>query len=638
MNTADQYGYYQRKLAKEDAMLAAGLGLAGTAAGAIAGSFLGSPGMGASIGNKIGKAGASMFAHGGNLIEFPHAAGTHEQSRYGGIPIGGQNYAEGGETMINKDGKSKYVFSNRLLYDEKSTFADVSKKLGKSKLGRNDIFDKNTTKRNLAKLEQEQEIVRHELGLIDQAQQMAALGGFMNQMWDGGLFPSNTVDLVDQAKTIENTFNIEGSQGYGNYGFTTDANQNLTKQQALEKATSEYWNKYDIGSLPKSLQGQAFDFAFNSEDPRASLLVAAGKLTPEEKIKMYNVKNPKTGKGMLNPALVQAAWDKNKDAVLNSGDTLFEPFAAERYRSYGADKAKPEHLDRISRTVDFSRQYLNPTNGDRTEPVQEAAATTNANTEQIGDPTDYKLSTIDMEDPGSSLLPGYKPIRKAVAREEEYDMSNDASQFPTDGSPKDWKEDAANNKKNKRAALLGALAQTPGYLSQLMYGLRGGDNVSFERVNPERLNPRTAINLATAQANRIAAGSKAGVRSNAKTMGDLIAGYGAADAALQSNIGNLIGQTTLQAQNINTTANNRAKELNANISMQERIARQQEIDAARSAVTSGLSGLGAVTATGIKDKRAYDAQDRYNKLTSEQLTSLFKNLDWKDGKWQIKTT
>jgi hypothetical protein len=72
--------------------------------------------------------------------------------------------------------------------------------------------------------------------------------------------------------------------------------------------------------------------------------------------------------------------------------------------------------------------------------------------------------------------------------------------------------------------------------------------------------------------------------------------------------------------------------------MQEAIARQQEQDAARSAVTTGLGGVGSAAATGISDFNKYSAQSNYNNQMMSLLPDLFKNYDIsqdENGNWKI---
>jgi hypothetical protein len=58
------------------------------------------------------------YANGGSIGMFnmPTKGLTHEQHPWGGYPIGGNNYVEGGEVILDKPDGGKYIFSNRLSY------------------------------------------------------------------------------------------------------------------------------------------------------------------------------------------------------------------------------------------------------------------------------------------------------------------------------------------------------------------------------------------------------------------------------------------------------------------------------------------------------------------------------------------
>ena len=58
----------------------------------------------------------TMYAGGGSMYNMPTKGLTHEQHPWGGYPIGGNNYVEGGEVILDKPNGGKYIFSNRLIY------------------------------------------------------------------------------------------------------------------------------------------------------------------------------------------------------------------------------------------------------------------------------------------------------------------------------------------------------------------------------------------------------------------------------------------------------------------------------------------------------------------------------------------
>jgi hypothetical protein len=168
---------------------------------------------------------------------------------------------------------------------------------------------------------------------------------------------------------VANTIDRETRLGYDNYGFTQDPEKSYSpytggRDEAIKDAIDKYYNKYGLYELPLSQQAMGFDFAFNSEDPRASMMVAAGKLTPAEKVAMY-----KSGK--LDPTAVDAAWQKYGKDVMAMGDALGDPFAAEKIRSYtntsGVTPSKlAEWTNRVNETKDYAKKYYSSNAGSAT--------------------------------------------------------------------------------------------------------------------------------------------------------------------------------------------------------------------------------------------------------------------------------
>jgi hypothetical protein len=63
------------------------------------------------------KATGMQYSNGGKTGIYNMPKGfTHEQHPWGGYPIGGNNYVEGGEVILDKPDGGKYIFSNRLSY------------------------------------------------------------------------------------------------------------------------------------------------------------------------------------------------------------------------------------------------------------------------------------------------------------------------------------------------------------------------------------------------------------------------------------------------------------------------------------------------------------------------------------------
>jgi hypothetical protein len=145
--------------------------------------------------------------------------------------------------------------------------------------------------------------------------------------------------------------------------------------------------------------------------------------------------------------------------------------------------------------------------------------------------------------------------------------------------------------------------QALGPLSQLYYGLKGPDDVNYERIKADKIDPYRAITLANEESRRAQDLAGYNLRQNAPTSGSYMANMRALGLGAGKQRGAQTAATQYQADVANTQMQNQVNAQNAQISMQEQIDRLQERDAARTNVTEGLSGLGSSTANMIRDYR-----------------------------------
>lgn len=147
------------------------------------------------------------------------------------------------------------------------------------------------------------------------------------------------------------------------------------------------------------------------------------------------------------------------------------------------------------------------------------------------------------------------------------------------------------------------LLQAAGPLSQLYYGLKGPDDVNYERIKADKIDPTVAIILAAEEGRRAQDSAAYLMRQSAPTSGSYLSNL--RNLSLQSGKQRGLQSASLrQAADVeNTRMQNQVNAQNAQISMQEQIDRLQERDAARTNVTEGLSGLGSSTANMIRDYR-----------------------------------
>jgi hypothetical protein len=145
--------------------------------------------------------------------------------------------------------------------------------------------------------------------------------------------------------------------------------------------------------------------------------------------------------------------------------------------------------------------------------------------------------------------------------------------------------------------------QALGPLSQLYYGLKGPDDVNYERMSIDKIDPYRAITLANEESRRAQDTAGYNLRQNAPTSGSYMSNMRGLGLQAGKQRGAQTAATQYQADVANTKMQNQANAQNAQISMQEQIDRLQEQDAARTNVTEGLSGLGSSTANMIRDYR-----------------------------------
>ena len=206
-------------------------------AGAVGGSFLGNPMLGAQLGNMAGQAigGAAgmsdvgliggqiagmgagflgnkvlpmtnqtVMASGGNLPQLTNYlnGNTHEQNSLGGVPVDAmgnpspQNpvgLVEQGEVGYKlPNDETGYIFSNRLkIPGSKTTFADEAKKIVNKyknrlgeKLDRPDKLAKEALDAKMAELKQAQEIIKQE---ESDTEVIKKYGGYLKKLVEGGM-------------------------------------------------------------------------------------------------------------------------------------------------------------------------------------------------------------------------------------------------------------------------------------------------------------------------------------------------------------------------------------------------------------------------------------------------------------------
>ena len=128
---------------------------------------------------------------------------THENSPDGGIPIGDSNLVESDEFLVNIGGKD-YVFSRRLMFSKKTSFAQQAQRIQNKYKGREDKLSIESMEREFEQLMNMQEQVRTQMEQETNAKSEKAFnrfakkhGGFLNNVLGNGgiLNPSQTKQI-----------------------------------------------------------------------------------------------------------------------------------------------------------------------------------------------------------------------------------------------------------------------------------------------------------------------------------------------------------------------------------------------------------------------------------------------------------
>lgn len=163
---------------------------------------------------------------------------------------------------------------------------------------------------------------------------------------------------------------------------------------------------------------------------------------------------------------------------------------------------------------------------------------------------------------------------------------------------------------------LGYLSSLAGPAYTIAQGLKGPDPVDFDRMNTKYqfADPRGAMAAASRGVTSAYNAAKNAARTTATSAGEYLANMGT--LAGKEGIDRAAALANIKAQYdmANTQGLNQTNltkdQFNAQVQMNESIARQQEKDAARGSISSGLTGLGQNTMGYMADREANKTQRR----------------------------
>lgn len=222
--------------------------------------------------------------------------------------------------------------------------------------------------------------------------------------------------------------------------------------------------------------------------------------------------------------------------------------------------------------------------------------------QKYSQPGQFTADLIDNQSNKTGLTNLYKNTPTTIVQPSQSDVT--PTVFPQTGtSSTQTKQSNQPNQGLTGLDYASGLANLAAPLSQLYYGLKGPDDVNYERITGQKIDPTVAIALAAEEGRRAQDSAAYLMRQSAPTSGSYMNNL--RNLSLQSGKQRGLQSAGLryQADVANTQMQNQINAQNAQISMQEQIDRLQEKDAARTNVTEGLSGIGSSTANMIRDYR-----------------------------------
>lgn len=188
-------------------------------------------------------------------------------------------------------------------------------------------------------------------------------------------------------------------------------------------------------------------------------------------------------------------------------------------------------------------------------------------------------------------------------------------------------QDAATSVRNRNLMIgAGALANSAGDIYGLVQGLRGPDEITLDRLNPDLINLAREREIARRQAATSQAIQRENVRAVAPSSGAALVGMTAGTAAINQNLGDLLSRSAQAEETTNTQILNAAQQANQGIDTQEQLLNLQAQAKAQEAIQAGLSGIGANTAQGLKDVRQSDAVDVRNQQQLNAMNAILQNF------------
>jgi hypothetical protein len=596
----------------------------------------------------------------------PDSAGLHHESAYGGVPIGPDALAEGGEIKMDTPDGGQYIVSDQVdgtesqmdfTFTKGGKYKELNRTLAegmKQDLNRysfgslatnsnskdslrrpNDSYAKSTIDQIKQKWQQKTEFARQrsqQEQAIAQAEEqkrlieeeyIAAYGGKINPKKYPGLNRSKKSKggYVYNAMTqpmlahggpvvsnIQQPFNGPAAQ---NRGGMMMANGGMMQQQGGQDQMMQLIQAYAdaVGVSPEEIIEK-----LQQMDPQSQKQVIqqmAQELQGGQQQSMQQQMPPQQG--------MMARGGKKRS--IQPMQSIYTPFTNNEMPGLVGNIEPMPGLSPYATMQDFSDQFTSEDYQyskylDKDKPAPMTGPVVSQDTqltpeditalqyqEKYGQSGQFTADLIDNQSNKAGFTNLYSNTPKTIVQPSQSDVN--PTVFPqTKGSS--TKSSNQPNQPNEGLTGLDYASmgmQALGPLSQLYYGLKGPDDVNYERMSIDKIDPYRAITLANEESRRAQDTAGYNLRQNAPTSGSYMSNMRGLGLQAGKQRGAQTAATQYQADVANTQMQNQANAQNAQISMQEQIDRLQEQDAARTNVTEGLSGLGSSTANMIRDYR-----------------------------------
>lgn len=607
-------------------------------------------------------------ANGGPLLPEMDGYNTYKGNTHenGGIPIGQKAEVETGEVNFNN-----YIYSDRLTpIGKKATFADMAKRIRAKYKGREeDKAGKFSMERDLSELAKQNDEVRtlkeQEDILVQRTQEMqdiAAYGGCIKYE-NGGLVldesTHNKMRRVAKKRGIEfpelianiysNTqkFALGGYNDFGNQYGQDKEQLNLINQYPdggpmtstdpnSIKMTPAEWDAYnakrgwssdprEVGSVrgyksyfdpkalnisPSSSHESGYELKGLSEDA-----LSYGMPSPKYH-QSYNYKPPVMKVESKTPTVLPTS---NRTAIgfdtigttyrdNNTGETymldrqgnVIPPLTKanggplEEYNNGGLN-FKSAAAYKAWLAYGHATKVFENTPGNQKVSIQ-------GNNKRV----QHKYGIDDIKkDPNLSKYS--KEDLKALG----YDVSEDTG-------------DNGFKFGNEEGALL---ASSLPAIYNLIKGSKSA-TTKFDRVKPEELNLSSQRKGITQEGDRAKRTALEIARSVGGGSGSVLAALSAMNSNINQQVMNRLSDSYSSEANTNVGIRNQAKYTNTNISMQEKIANEQNQAMADSLIGHGLSNLGTNAQMYSRDKKLSSTNEKQNERYTQIINQIFPDFKW----------